>query len=80
MTKYRLEGRITLSIEMIVECDDSKKIAPSAVAENVLLAADNLFSESELLLITGFRFLEIDGNITESGAIEFYETYKIPEG
>ncbi len=76
--KYQLEGFVTLPIQMIVECD-SKKIAPSAVAENVLLEADNIFSESELMLIKGFIFLEIDGNITESGAIEFHQIDEITE-
>ena len=71
MTKqYKLTGSITLPIEMIVECD-SKKIAPSELAEKILMDVDDLFDESELVLQNGWRFLDVDGNVKEIGAIEF---------
>ena len=79
MGKYRLEGDVTLSFQMIVECD-SEEANPNIIAANILRKVSDIFDESELVLFKGFRFLEIDGNITESGAIEFYETCEIPEG
>ena len=79
MGKYRLEGYVTLPIQMIVECD-SEEANPNIIAANILRNVSNLFEESELVLFNGFRFLEIDGNIKDVGAIEFYETCEIPEG
>ena len=70
MTKqYKLTGSITLLFQMIVECD-SKKIAPSELAEKILMDVDDLFDESELVLQNGWRFLDVDGKV-EQGAIEF---------
>ncbi len=69
--QFKLTGTITLPIEMVIECD-STKIAPSELAEKLLLEM-NILDDSELAGISnkGFRSLNIDGNITEQGAIEF---------
>ena len=75
-TKYLLEGSITLPFQMIVECD-SEEANPNIIAEGILRNVSDIFDESELVLIKGFRFLEIDGNIKD---VEFYETCEIPEG
>ena len=77
MGKYRLEGSVTLRFQMIVEC---KEATPNIIAEDILRNVSDIFDESELVLSNGFRFLEIDGNITESGAIEFHQIDEIPEG
>ena len=70
--KHKLIGTVTLPIEMVVECD-STKIAPSELAEKLLLEMNDILDDSELAGISnkGFRSLNIDGNITEQGAIEF---------
>ncbi len=68
--QFKLTGTITLPIEMVIECD-STKIAPSELAEKLLLEM-NILDDSELAGISnkGFRSLNVNGNIKEVEAIE----------
>ncbi len=71
INKHKLTGHITLPIEMVVECD-STKIAPSELAENILLNEDNQFNiDGEFNKPLGLVSMYVGNNITESGAIEF---------
>ena len=69
--QFKLTGTITLPIEMVIECD-STKIAPSELAEKLLLEMNDILDDSELAGISnkGFRSLNVNGNIKEVEAIE----------
>ncbi|MBE9561249.1 MAG: hypothetical protein IMF12_00115 [Proteobacteria bacterium] len=76
MKEYRLVGAVTLPIEIIVECD-SKKIAPSEFAEQLILKQG--FVHPEHISLNPVYASKIDFSVTKSGTIKFNDVQEIDE-